>query len=464
MIQSLLLAGLLGNLLALPIVLVTRFLLNRRADARGGLLLARGIFVGMAMLPWLSVLLGQWMPWTSSASLSPIALTWHGLTPGAATAVASPAKDAVWWVTLVPMAGGVWALVSIFLIAHGLAAWRRFRRLARHAIDVEPARCGLSLPAGLRLGTTAAPVDAFVSGLRQPRIVVPLAYLEPARQHTLRAVVRHEMAHVRHRDTFWLPACRLLLCLCWPIAPLWLAYRDLRLQTELAADQHALRGTRAPGRHRYARALFEALHRPVRLSAHALPGFHSRQKRSIHMRIARITQTDGRKPRRISRKLAATMAASLLVPALYLQTAVAAGSLAVHFMAPLHTGRISSVFGERHNPITGKQGFHTGVDIAAPTGTPILAPADGTVAFVGHKKPAYGLMLVIRHADGYRTVYQHLQVAMVKQGESVTTGMVVAKVGNSGDSTGPHVHLELYRHGKLLNPASYLPLTDKHHS
>jgi len=116
---------------------------------------------------------------------------------------------------------------------------------------------------------------------------------------------------------------------------------------------------------------------------------------------------------------------------------------------------ISSGYGYREDPIHGKRRFHDGIDIVAPRKTPIIAPADGVVTFSGWRD-GIGRAVEIRHGYGYRTTYGHNQKLMVKRGETVKRGDVIALLGNSGRSTGPHLHYEIRLNGKLLNPYKYV--------
>ncbi len=120
------------------------------------------------------------------------------------------------------------------------------------------------------------------------------------------------------------------------------------------------------------------------------------------------------------------------------------------FMAPC-SGRISCRFGYRIHPITKIYSFHTGVDIAVKSGTPVHAAADGTVVKAGWNK-AYGYMVVIEHDGGYSTLYGHNSKLLVSVGDDVKQGDVIAKSGSTGWSTGPHVHYQLMKMGKPINP------------
>ncbi len=118
-------------------------------------------------------------------------------------------------------------------------------------------------------------------------------------------------------------------------------------------------------------------------------------------------------------------------------------------------GWISSPFGKRTSPFTGLRTFHSGLDIANQKGTPIVAPADGVVTFTG-KKENMGNVVVIDHGHGIVTRYAHLSKALKKRGDKVKRGGLIAKMGNSGRSTGPHLHYEVRLNGVPVNPEKYI--------
>lgn len=122
---------------------------------------------------------------------------------------------------------------------------------------------------------------------------------------------------------------------------------------------------------------------------------------------------------------------------------------------PVNSGWISSSFGKRTDPFTGKKHFHRGIDFASRKGTEVHAVASGVVkrAF---KNGGYGHMVEIRHVDGYTTLYAHNQKNLVKKGDLVTKGQTIALLGNTGRSSGPHVHFEVHKDGKYVNPKRYI--------
>lgn len=118
-------------------------------------------------------------------------------------------------------------------------------------------------------------------------------------------------------------------------------------------------------------------------------------------------------------------------------------------------GHISSNYGWRTNPISGTKRFHSGLDIAADTGTAVYAYNDGTVIFAGWDD-ALGNLITIDHGNGLITRYGHLSALNVSTGQSVSGGETIGAVGETGYATGPHLHFEVYQDGKTQNPLNYL--------
>ncbi len=118
-------------------------------------------------------------------------------------------------------------------------------------------------------------------------------------------------------------------------------------------------------------------------------------------------------------------------------------------------GWLTSNFGMRKDPFNGRRKMHEGVDIAARTGSPVIATADGIVSQAG-TKTGYGKLVVIDHGYGYQTYYGHNSKIHVKVGQRISRGGKIASVGNTGRSTGPHVHYEVRRNGVPLNPRKFL--------
>lgn len=126
------------------------------------------------------------------------------------------------------------------------------------------------------------------------------------------------------------------------------------------------------------------------------------------------------------------------------------------FSLPVN-GKVSSAFGMRRHPIYGDNRFHHGMDIAAPEGADILPARSGRVIFSG-TDAGYGNMVVIDHGDGFVSKYAHNRVNLVREGDKVEAGTVIARVGNTGEATGPHLHFEVKYNGKSVDPAKLMVL------
>lgn len=127
---------------------------------------------------------------------------------------------------------------------------------------------------------------------------------------------------------------------------------------------------------------------------------------------------------------------------------------------PVDSRRVTSPFGVRHDPFTGKPSFHNGIDIGAKANSPVYAAAEGTIITVG-SDALHGKNIVIEHGNGIRTWYMHLNRTDVKKGELVTKGQQIGLIGSTGRSTGPHLHYELIRNGTSIDPKPYLRTSRK---
>ncbi|MGB7934397.1 MAG: M23 family metallopeptidase [Gammaproteobacteria bacterium] len=123
--------------------------------------------------------------------------------------------------------------------------------------------------------------------------------------------------------------------------------------------------------------------------------------------------------------------------------------------SPVKNGWVSSGYGKRTDPFTGKKEFHKGVDLAGKEGSRVLSVGDGIVTWVG-KRTGYGNLVEITHGNGYVTRYGHNKKLLVTVGDSVKKGQQIAVLGSTGRSTGPHVHFEVVHNGQQVNPSKYL--------
>jgi murein DD-endopeptidase MepM/ murein hydrolase activator NlpD len=118
-------------------------------------------------------------------------------------------------------------------------------------------------------------------------------------------------------------------------------------------------------------------------------------------------------------------------------------------------GRITSYYGKRRHPMNGAEEFHTGIDVAASSGSPVRATADGIVSFSGWSG-GNGYLVVLEHGHGFSTFYAHNKKNIVKIGQKVKRGDMIGLVGTTGSSTGPHVHYEIWENDRHMNPIKYI--------
>jgi len=149
----------------------------------------------------------------------------------------------------------------------------------------------------------------------------------------------------------------------------------------------------------------------------------------------------------------------------YSKLSIAQKQVIMHFVPngkPIMGRRESSGFGWRIHPIYGRKIFHRGLDFSAPIGTKVMATANGIVETIRYNDGSgYGNLIMIKHNYGFRSVYAHLDSMRVKVGDYVTKGQVIAKSGNSGRSTGPHLHYEVRYLDKILNPKIFVTWNDR---
>lgn len=228
-----------------------------------------------------------------------------------------------------------------------------------------------------------------------------------------------------------------------------IADEDKRLfaQARVLHDAISLKKRAQDNLARQARALRDE----QRVQAQELSGLRSRKKSIFNVLAAEVDQLEDRledmerESRRIESQIAAIQAAGS-----------GATRFTGRFIRP-SAGRFTSGFGMRVHPITGRRRMHAGVDIAAPTGTPIRAAAAGRIIIAGYMG-GYGYTVVVDHGGGYSTLYGHCSSLLVRVGQQVRQGQQIARMGSTGMSTGPHLHFEVRINGRPVNPRQYVRL------
>lgn len=148
---------------------------------------------------------------------------------------------------------------------------------------------------------------------------------------------------------------------------------------------------------------------------------------------------------------------TLFIPGAKLDSAKLSQAMGELFKNPLSgiRYRLTSKFGPRADPFTGARSSHTGIDMACPMGSPIIATASGKVTYSG-VSPVYGNYVIINHGNGYQSLYGHMSMIIAKKGQWVSQGTRIGLVGSTGYSTGPHLHFTVFKNGKLVDPLSLI--------
>jgi len=144
----------------------------------------------------------------------------------------------------------------------------------------------------------------------------------------------------------------------------------------------------------------------------------------------------------------------LFIPNAKLNASVLRNFYGETFIWPVR-GQISSPFGYRTNPFSGQRTFHAAIDIVVNRGTAVKATREGKIADTGYNA-VFGNYVIIRHADGYQSLYAHLDSILSKKGTSINQGETIGRSGNTGQSTGPHLHFAIFRNGQAVDPRQYV--------
>ncbi|MEL6687936.1 MAG: M23/M56 family metallopeptidase [Pseudomonadota bacterium] len=303
-------------------------------------------------------------------------------------------------------------------------------------------------------------------------IVLPDTYLQQMSASQIQDIIQHEISHLDRRDDAWGLVLRAVLCLCWISPFAHMLFLRWSQATEIRCDMVVTALLPTERRNAYAKTLMQALHLVAgRVRQHPIPAFSTPRLRTEKMRLTHILTGSCPAFKRGRDRAALVLAAIGLAVTGTLGIAATASAdtpaaKAVNAVATdIVTGRLTASFGKAFDPFKdGQMRVHKGVDIAAAIGTPIYAPADGVICAATdlyQNKPAYGTVVVIETADGVMTLFSHLDGYSVAEGQRVSKGEQIATVGNTGRSTGPHVHIETYQNGEPIDPMTVWDLAGK---
>ncbi len=414
---------------------------------------AQGVWRGAAalmVLPWLAALVCAVWPTLASTPLPTLdavpgaagaAMTAIG---GAETALETSTGPAIARVLFAVLAAG-WAV----RLACGLRAQTRLQSIKRNSVPANGRADAVSWAGALGLRRmpdvrTIVSGSPFVAGMRDPKIYLPACIRD---DETRRLVIAHECVHLSRGDLLTRQFERGVADLLWFSPFAWLARRRLDYLREAVCDAEtvALTGERTG----YARALTRVARavRPVEVLP--VSGFIPRRKKALSMRVRGIVEGTDPKPNRPAAALAGLFALIAAPIAIAQGIALEAEANKAHFshvVVAHEKARVSSEFGWR--AWNGEDKLHEGVDISAPKGALVYAPADGKIAYVGTKEdqPSFGNSVSMYLSDGRKMRFASLDEVKVEVGARVWAGDVIGTVGKSAkNSTGPHVHVELWK-------------------
>jgi len=327
-------------------------------------------------------------------------------------------------------------------------------RLGRLASQSRPA-------AGWGEGVRVTRVKTTPLVLGRTTILMPESLIDCLSPVQTQMILSHEREHLRRGDAGWFVMLAVIDAVFWFNPFVRHQTRRCRLAAELACDA-AVVASAPEMRGTYAEALVRVLkHAAGDVRQYAPTAFSPEKSGDYRMRITEIMRPPARsgKPRLV----VAGIAAALIVPLgvaqfAWSQAAPAQPAGPARLSVAPVPGPVNSPFGMRTNPVTHKWSMHDGVDFKAATGTPVKAAGDGAVVRVYEERWHMGKVIQIDHGDGLTTLYTHLDTQKVAVGDHVTAGQVIATSGASGVSTGPHLHFEVQKDGKAIDPLPALGL------
>jgi bla regulator protein BlaR1 len=326
----------------------------------------------------------------------------------------------------------------------------------------------------VRLATSSHPHTPFTYGTLAPVIFLPRAVLERDEPGLLESVLAHELAHVRRWDDLLLKGQLVISALYFfnPIA--WLAVGKMREESERACDELVLSRGRLTAK-TYGQSIVTVLKLGLAWEASVAPALASR-KRRLKARLETIMVKDTQRKNGVSALYPIPTALALgliLLPMAGTSSSAASGSdgvtvaqegagdeeQAVAMSSPMPGARVSAAWGPMRHPFTGEETHHRGIDLVGEPGAEILAAAGGTIAeatadYSGGA--AHGTVVILDHGNGIKTFYSHLDRLDVTKGKRVAKGEVLGTQGETGKTTGPHLHFEVWVNGEFKDPALYV--------
>jgi len=385
-----------------------------------------------------------------------------------------------------------WLLGVIVFFLHYLKRLRRFQKMLKQADPVQDSsvqqlvqnwRSRFKIRRQIRVKSSEHYLSPFTLGIFRPVIYLPQSVLETRDSVLLQSIIAHEMTHIKRLDDLWIKVQNLIQILYFFHPVVWLTNSRINLLRECVCDSVVLSQQEISAKN-YGHGIMAILKLNLLGSdgIGLLPGFGSHRKKLTY----RLQNLNG--GHIMKKQYFFFIYGSLIVLGLFLlpmasnvvqsmenETSNPSSSATrknnsdkiqkkdINFAKPIHLGKVSAGYGDMKHPFKKKVVFHTGVDIAVKLGTEIYAAANGTVikaATKYEKNKGAGKQIWLKHENGYQTRYTHLNEILVKEGQKVNAGELIAQVGSTGLSTGPHLHFEIRLNEKSQDPENYIDFKD----
>lgn len=372
---------------------------------------------------------------------------------------------------LLIIAGCLWLCLSSFLAMEYLSYRKKFKNLASNGTILQHAylndmvvewKANFNITRKIRVVSSSEAEFPFSIGSVAPVIALPMDLLRKSRQHTLRTILAHELAHVKRLDDLSILILIIFKCVFFFFPIVWLCNKYLHEFREKLCDREVL-SLNSIEPLSYAQTLLQLGSKSNHL--HSLISDPVAKAAESQLLIKRISYLN----RHNCLKRTMPMKYFIFV----LSTCGFLFPIASHtsstqsdsgFTSPVENGWISSKYGNRALPMgpdKGKMKFHNGIDIAGKTGTPVLAVRDGVIIEAVSVEEnlthsALGSYVVVAHANNYLSKYTHLEEIHVINGQKITAGSKLGSLGSSGMATGPHLHFELLHNSVAVDPETLI--------
>jgi len=400
-----------------------------------------------------------------------------------ARAIDSANQKSAFWRTIL---FSIWLLGVVLFICVYIHRMRQIHKLLNSAHPINHAMIDrllgkwqrqFQIKRKIRLFSSEEFLSPFTMGVFHPKIYIPKNFLEPMSLEHLESIIAHELAHIKRCDDLWLKIQNLIQIVYFFHPVIWYVNRKIILSRECICDRMVL-SYREMSAESYGKSMMNVLKLNLfgAEGVHLLPGFGN-HKNALKYRIKNITGGTTMKHTHffilyasliILGTLILPMAGHVINKAdpvvageIYAQQVTANSDQKdkIAFICPMSKGKITAPFGKWIDPFSKKEAFHNGVDIAAPKGTAIYAAASGQVIVAESAPKTHGNYIVLQHENNFQTFYSHCDTLLVQVGQQITAGEVIASVGQTGKSTGPHLHFEIRKDGAPQDPKNYLNFT-----